>query len=252
MSAGPKARNSIKEPHGSAESAKSVRAGPVTGWLVGPDIRYASLDGLEIVRRILFAVRDRAWGTVPVSLTEIESSDLGGAFTLAFRGDCQVDGVRLEISGRASGDHHGTLDYTFTAEPRGEIVFNRIGICVLLPPEPYAGRRYATMAPKTAHGRLPRLIGPQRIVDGRIRPLIPAFSDLQIRLNQDLDVDVRFSGDLFELEDQRNWGDASFKIYSTPLVLRAPHRRRDGEAIEQRVIIRATRSERPLTPLPPT
>ena len=28
---------------------------------------------------------------------------------------------------------------------------------------------------------------------------------------------IRFEGDLFEMEDQRNWTDASYKTYSTPL-----------------------------------
>ena len=30
-------------------------------------------------------------------------------------------------------------------------------------------------------------------------------------------LEVRFEGEWFEMEDQRNWSDASFKTYSTPL-----------------------------------
>ena len=35
---------------------------------------------------------------------------------------------------------------------------------------------------------------------------------------------VAFDGDIFEMEDQRNWTDASYKIYSTPLRLPFPCR----------------------------
>ena len=38
-----------------------------------------------------------------------------------------------------------------------------------------------------------------------------------------LTAELRLSGDTFEMEDQRNWTDASFKTYSTPL--RLPFRR---------------------------
>jgi D-apionolactonase len=37
------------------------------------------------------------------------------------------------------------------------------------------------------------------------------------------------------MEDQRNWTDASFKTYSTPLALGFPHRARAGQEIRQRI-----------------
>jgi hypothetical protein len=50
--------------------------------------------------------------------------------------------------------------------------------------------------------------------------------------------ELSFDGDLFELEDQRNWGDASFKTYCTPLLLGFPHQARKGVGIMQSVTIR--------------
>ena len=43
----------------------------------------------------------------------------------------------------------------------------------------------------------------------------------------------RFSGDLFELEDQRNWTDASYKIYGPQLALGFPLHATDGQRFEQ-------------------
>ena len=47
-----------------------------------------------------------------------------------------------------------------------------------------------------------------------------------------------FTGDLFETEDQRNWTDASFKTYCTPIGLAHPFRAEPGQRFEQSVTIR--------------
>ena len=46
-----------------------------------------------------------------------------------------------------------------------------------------------------------------------------------------------FEGDLWEDEDQRNWTDASFKTYCTPLALGFPHRLEVGSRIAQQVTV---------------
>ncbi len=49
--------------------------------------------------------------------------------------------------------------------------------------------------------------------------------------------EIRFEGDLFEMEDQRNWTDASFKTYSTPLRIPYPVEVTPGQEIRQAVTI---------------
>ena len=46
-----------------------------------------------------------------------------------------------------------------------------------------------------------------------------------------------FEGDLFEMEDQRNWTDASFKTYCTPLKLGYPFDASTGQRFSQKVTI---------------
>src|SRR5699024_4989680 len=48
---------------------------------------------------------------------------------------------------------------------------------------------------------------------------------------------VAFDGDTFEMEDQRNWTDASFKTYSRPLSLPFPYTVEAGAAVRQAVTI---------------
>jgi hypothetical protein len=51
-----------------------------------------------------------------------------------------------------------------------------------------------------------------------------------------------FEGDVFETEDQRNWTDASFKTYCTPLDLPFPVQVKEGTVIEQTVTLRLLES----------
>ena len=74
-----------------------------------------------------------------------------------------------------------------------------------------------------------------------------------------LDAEVRFSGDIFEMEDQRNWTDASYKTYCTPLGLPFPVELKKGTTVTQSVAIslkgnvpssaRAARNEIPFVEL---
>lgn len=51
---------------------------------------------------------------------------------------------------------------------------------------------------------------------------------------------LNFRGDVFETEDQRNWTDASFKTYSTPLARPFPVDVRKGERVHQSVVLTAS------------
>lgn len=49
--------------------------------------------------------------------------------------------------------------------------------------------------------------------------------------------EISFEGDIFEMEDQRNWTDASYKIYSTPLELPFPVEVKKGDQFRQKISI---------------
>ena len=50
-------------------------------------------------------------------------------------------------------------------------------------------------------------------------------------------VNINFEGILFEMEDQRNWGDASYKIYSGSLLNPFPYLEKGGSNFSQTVKI---------------
>ena len=61
-----------------------------------------------------------------------------------------------------------------------------------------------------------------------------------------LTVETRFEGDVFEMEDHRNWSDASFKTYSRPIGLPYPYKLTPGEPVIQSVTVTVTGLSRAL------
>jgi hypothetical protein len=82
----------------------------------------------------------------------------------------------------------------------------------------------------TQDGMLPELIS----------PVAPFLDVTQMRwlVTDDLAATVGLEGDLFEMEDQRNWTDASFKTFSTPLRLPYPVTIERGTPVRQRLTLR--------------
>ena len=111
---------------------------------------------------------------------------------------------------------------------RSTFLRNRIGFCVLHPIHECAGAacRIEHVDGTVETTRFPQYIAPQALVDGIIHPVYP-FADLRAMAHEvqpGVWADLRFEGETFEMEDQRNWTDASYKTYGTPLRLPFPAR----------------------------
>jgi hypothetical protein len=169
-----------------------------------------------------------------------------GGFTVLFdaRWSDAVQGIDLAGRGRISGGPGSILTCEFTGTAAKTFRYNRIGWCVLHP----AGNAGSRVRARTPNGpvasTLPVLISPQIVANGLPTPLIPSFEELEVEVAPRTWARFEFEGDLFETEDQRNWGDASFKTYSTPLSLGFPHATEAGRTFRQAV--RMTMAGRPV------
>jgi D-apionolactonase len=214
-----------------------VSAGRLTAELEGPDLRYVRVEGVEVVRRLYAAVRDRNWGTVPPQLanTHLEQGD--DTFRLRFEARHLDEALGIDFTwhGEIAGAADATLTCSLDGIANRGFAYNRIGWCILHPAD-NAGRRFrARSSDAQIDDRLPREIGPQLIVNGLPAPLFPGFHELEIEVADDVWARFELEGDQFEMEDQRNWTDASFKTYSTPLSLGFPHGAVLGQRIRQAV-----------------
>jgi hypothetical protein len=207
-------------------------AGPVTLALEEGGIRYVKLGDREILRRIYVAVRDARWDTAPMVVTEqsVEAGD--DAFTVSLVAEHRLGDIHYRWNGTIRGDASGTVRFEMDGEALSTFQRNRLGICTLHPIETCAGHpcRVRHADGSVVDGNLPRLIAPHQ-------PFVGVRA-LSYEIEPGVVAEVRFEGDIFETEDQRNWSDHSFKTYSTPIDLPTPVTVAAGTRIQQSVEMR--------------
>ena len=188
-------------------------------------------EGQEILRRIFVTVRDRRWGEVPPTNFEYAIDEPAGIAT--FNARHTSDEVDFEWRGTLKISENGQeLRFSFEGKALRDMEVCRVGLVVLHPVESMVDANLAVHSPQGNHRfTVPRLISPQPLVNGLPQGMTEPFSDLVIERPDFGKLELRFAGDLFELEDQRNWGDASFKTYCTPLRLGFPRKVEAGASI---------------------
>ncbi|MFM8953946.1 MAG: hypothetical protein ACKOOF_12945, partial [Planctomycetaceae bacterium] len=207
-----------------------LRAGPLT-LVFEPDLaflRHLRVGSDEVLRGISAPVRNRFWGTVPPQVRIVDLDRGADRFTLLFDVRCREREVDFLWRGTLVGKPDGSLDYTFEGEALADFERNRIGFCVLHG-ETAAGRRWRLEHTdgEMEEGRFPERIAPHQ----------PA-RDLRTAAHEFASgrwATVAFEGDVFEMEDQRNWTDASFKTYCTPLDRPRPVAVPAGTKVRQRI-----------------
>jgi hypothetical protein len=126
----------------------------------------------------------------------------------------------------------------------------RLGLAILHPIESIVGAQLEVRGPQSRQVlSLTREVYPQPMVDDLPGAMTEPFSELTLERSDFGKLHMRFDGDFFELEDQRNWGDATFKTYCTPLRLGFPRTVRSGTTIRNCVEVRfdsAPRAQRVL------
>lgn len=204
-------------------------------WQSADLIRLA-VGGRELVRRIGVRVRNSDWHTVPPRIRRLDVAAGRDALTFDVTHD-DGDGLEFAWTGTLTSDGDG-LVFDMDGTAGLDMTFNRIGICVLHPPAAVVGRAFrASGGDTTTIGEFPELVAPQYVEAGAPQPFVPGFRRLEIDPDGGSGLTFDFEGDLFEIEDQRNWTDASFKTYSTPVARPVPQRISAGQRLHQSVRI---------------
>ncbi len=217
-----------------AAPAIELRAGPVTlefepGLAF---VRYIRLGEVEILRGIYAAVRDRTWLTVLPKVTNIVREVRERSFRLGFDADCQEGDIHFFWRGEITGEENGTVRFTMDGAAKTAFQKNRIGFCVLHPLEECAGKPYRaeTSTDGKVEGNFPLLISPHQPVKN--------LKSITHNVSPGVEAEVQFEGDLFEMEDHRNWTDGNYKTYCTPLGLPFPVDVKRGAQIRQSITMR--------------
>jgi D-apionolactonase len=210
-----------------------LRAGPLA-LLFDPGtafLRRIRVGDREVLRNIYVAVRDRSWRTVPPKLSGLNLSPAEDGFNLEFDVECREREIGFSWHGRIQGKQDGTVAFTMDGEALTTFLRNRIGFCVLHPIRECTGRPCSV---EKVDGTREEGVFPGRIAPHQPFKNIRAIS---YEIHPGLLAEVRMEGETFEMEDQRNWSDASYKTYCTPLALPMPVKVAAGTRIRQSVTL---------------
>jgi hypothetical protein len=208
---------------------RTLTAGPLSAELDNGNLRYIRVGGVEVLRSLAFLVRDENWGTYVPALSDVVVEQRDDGFGVSLHGECRRGVQEIGYDVRIEGRPDGSLSFSGVATPATDFLTARTGFVVLHPLAGVAGRPVEV---EHTDGRVEASTFPDRV-----DPVQP-FLDIRALTHQvlpGLTATVRMEGDTFEMEDHRNWTDASFKTYVRPLALPWPYTLKAGEPVRQSV-----------------
>ena len=214
-----------------APRPRILTAGQLTAELDAGNLRHIRFDGVELIRAISFIVRDRNWGTYNPTIENLIVKETADGFSVTYDALARDAAQAFRYSAQISATPAGQLTFSADGSADTDFITNRTGFVVLHPIVGVAGRavRIEHADGTIEDGTFPQLIDP-------VQPMMNLRA-LTHEAAPGLSVTCRMEGDVYEMEDQRNWTDASYKTYVRPLALPWPYTLDKGEHIAQAVTL---------------
>jgi len=211
-----------------AAEPEVLRAGSLTAELDAGNLRHIRLNGVEVMRAISFIIRDKNWATYNPTISKLAINETGKGFRVTYSALASDDRQEFRYAAVIEGSDKG-VSFRAQGEALTDFLTNRTGFVVLHPVAGVAGHpvEIEHTDGEIVQGRFPALIDP-------VQPMMDLRS-LTHEAAPGLRVTCRMEGDTFEMEDQRNWTDASYKTYVRPLALPWPYTLAAGTRLEQSV-----------------
>jgi len=191
-----------------ASRVEALEAGPVRLTFADGELRRLCVGGKEIIRRIYVSVRDTRWDTVEPEITHLDVQRSRGGFTIRLDALCRGKGIDFSWHGDITGTPDGRVTFRVRGAANADCRANRFGMCVLYGADSLAGRAYevrdAEGGARTA--AFPDLLAPVILQD--------KFQCLRYTTAEGLRVTTSVTDTLFGMEDQRQFGDSSYKAFS--------------------------------------
>ena len=213
------------------EPPRILRAGPLTMEFEAGNLRHIRYHSREMIRAVSFVVRDKNWGTYAPQIGRLHFQEEPEMFRVSYEATVKAGEEEFRFLAVIEGQSDGSLSFSGKGMAVSDFRTNRTGFVVLHPIEGVAG---AACTIEHVDGtieetRFPLLIDP-------VQPMT-TLRWIRHQFFPGLHVTCRMEGDTFEMEDQRNWTDASYKTYVRPLALPWPYLIAKGETIDQKVTL---------------
>jgi hypothetical protein len=192
-------------------------------------IRNIRYEGVQIIDLLYTAIRPSDWSTLKsdeyAADLKIRGNDYEITITESFT-SALVATTKIILS---AGN---TFSVEYELKGLAEYSVNRWGICFCLDTADWMG---ASVISSGNSYSLLRDISPQRVVDGVVQGLFPESHEMQFIAADQRYLKVVSNGKVLEAEDQRNWTDNTYKIYSGSLKEPRPFTTSPGSSWKQNV-----------------
>jgi D-apionolactonase len=212
-----------------------LNAGQLQMYFSQGSLRYISTGSNELIRTIYASVRDRNWMTIAPLIRDQKIEKSESSFRITFSCLYQSGEINFSAEYVIEGRDDSSVVFTMDGIALEKFEKNRIGLCVLHPIRNCAGINCIV---EHSDGSSEQSAFPEEVSPHQIFSDIKSLNWISDKTYCKLD----FEGDIFETEDQRNWTDASYKTYSTPLSIPFPAILEKGERIFQRVSLNVKES----------
>ena len=210
---------------------RKLFAGPLTLEYSEGSLWNISNGDEEIIRRIYLVFQDINWTSRPFVIKDEIWEVADRSFSAKIKAQGSHDAKDLSVELEITGSESGEITYGFNASTTVSFPRNRLGLCLLHPVAGLAGRKCKLTKADGAieESEFPDSISPDQ-------PFLN-LSGISHQLQSGQVASVNFEGEIFETEDHRNWSDASYKTYCTPISLPFPAQVIPGEALSQKITI---------------
>lgn len=206
-------------------------AGDLSVELQDGNLRTLRFRGHEVLRAIAFLVRDRDWGTCGTAITDLSVQERDEGFSVTYIARfTSPSGANLDCAIAILGTAK-TIVFSAHCVSDADFETARAGFVVLHPVVGVAGEPVEV---RHGDGSIERSHWPEEI-----EPWQP-FKDIAAITHQvapGIAAMTAFDGDIFEMEDQRNWTDGSYKTYVRPLALPWPYLVVKNQPFSQQVVV---------------
>lgn len=191
--------------------ATRVTHGGFTLDLAHAAIRNISYEGTQLIDLLYTAIRPSDWSTLGSDERTEDVQIIGGECVITIT-ESLAGAMKATTKVILTSSNTFSVDYQLQGLSKFEI--NRWGICFCLNTAEWMG---STVAASGKNYSLLKDISPQRVVNGVTQGLFPASSEMHFVAPDQRFIKALSIGKVLEAEDQRNWTDNTYKIYSGSL-----------------------------------
>jgi len=174
-------------------------------------IRNIKYEGIQLIDLLYTAIRPLDWSTLKSDEYSADVQIIGSDCVITIK---EIFASALAAETKITLSENNTFSVSYELKGLSEYQVSRWGICFCLNTADWMG---ASVASSGNTYSLAKDISPQRVVGGVVQGLFPASNEMHFVSPDNRNLKVVSTGKVLEAEDQRNWTDNTYKIYSGSL-----------------------------------